>query len=610
MVASLDHRGPDDKGCAQFTAMSGQSIGIGSTRLAIIDVSQAGHQPMDGPTGTTHLVYNGEIYNYRELRAELSEDGTPWRSQTDSEVILRAYARWGVAFLPRLRGMFAFGIWDSKREQLLVARDPFGIKPLYYYSCGGTFAFASEVRALLESGLVPRKLSPQGLTSYLQFGSVAGPLTVVDGVRSLPPGHCLTVKPDGDHLRFEEKSYVEDLFNQSKAGQVSDREEAVATLRSKLEESIRLHLVSDVSLAAFLSGGIDSSAIVGLMSRVTSDRPRTFTVVFDEKEFSEQSYARIVARRFGTEHQEVPVAEGQLLAMLPDALAAMDQPTMDGINTYVISKAVKEAGITVALSGLGGDELFAGYPSFRRARRLRKLAAIPAPVRTAVARTGNAVMGGSVQRRKAWDLLAGGGTPYSAYSASRRVFGDSEISGLLCENGVNPLLEAIDRDGIDSQSFDAINAVSLFELQGYMANTLLRDTDQMSMAHSLEARVPFVDIDIVSFVLGLPGEWKIDGPRPKPLLLDALGDLLPEEIWRRPKMGFTFPFDRWMRSALKPEIDKTFDQPGKLEEAGVAGSFARDIWNRFLNNPSKERWSRPWSLHVLKRWCEINGVRL
>jgi asparagine synthase (glutamine-hydrolysing) len=432
---------------------------------------------------------------------------------------------------------------------------------------------------------------------------------MVDGVRSLPPGHYLAVRVEGDHLQFEEKSYVENLFNQTEAGRISDRDEAVATLRSKLEESIRLHLVSDVPLAAFLSGGIDSSAIVGLMSRVTSDRPRTFTVVFDEKEFSEQSYARLVARRFGTEHHEVPVSEKQLLAMLPDALAAMDQPTMDGINTYVISKAVKEAGVAVALSGLGGDELFAGYPSFRRARRLRGLAAIPAPLRTAAARTGNAVMGGSVQRRKAWDLLAGGATPYSAYSVSRRLFGDSEISGLL-RNGVHPLEEPLDADGSNSQALDAINAVSLFEMQGYMANTLLRDTDQMSMAHSLEARVPFVDIDIVSFVLGLPGEWKMDGPRPKPLLLDALGDLLPEEIWKRPKMGFTFPFDRWIRSALKPEIDNTFDQPGKLEEAGVAGSFARDIWNRFLNNPSKERWSRPWSLHVLKRWCEINGVRL
>jgi asparagine synthase (glutamine-hydrolysing) len=297
------------------------------------------------------------------------------------------------------------------------------------------------------------------------------------------------------------------------------------------------------------------------------------------------------------------------LNMLPGALASMDQPTMDGVNSYVISRAVKQAGITVALSGLGGDELFAGYPSFHRQRRLQKMKGIPRSLRTAAASVGRTVLGASVHHRKAWDLLAGGATATHTYTVSRRLFSEEEIAGLLGKNATQAERLAQRSCSAEVERRDPLNAISLYELQGYMANTLLRDTDQMSMAHSLEVRVPFVDSVVATFVLSLPGKWKMDGVRPKPLLLDALGDLLPEEVWRRPKMGFTLPFEKWMRSALTTQLDAAFLPQGGLDRLGISKSAA-DIWQTFKNTPHRERWSRPWALYVLNRWCEINSVSL
>ena len=595
---------------------------LGNTRLAIIDPSPVGHMPMHDPETGNWITYNGEIYNFRELREELGGgDGetrrrgdaaigqgrdSEWKSQSDTEVILRAYGKWGTDCLNKLRGMFAFAIWDANLNQLLIARDGFGIKPLYYHATTDTMVFASEVRTLLASGLAPRELSREGLESYLRFGSIESPLTIIKGVRSLSPGHYLVVKHDEKGLRVREHAYATELAVQAANSKVTDYRDAVRLLRTTLEDSVRSHLVSDVPLGAFLSGGIDSSALVALMSRVAQGRPRTFTVVFEEEEFSEKSFARMVADRFGTQHCEVTLSEESLLHMLPEALAAMDQPTIDGINTYVISEAVKEAGITVALSGLGGDELFAGYPSFRRARQLRNLHVIPSPLRKAVAWAGESAFGGSVQQRKAWRLLHAGGTPQSTYTISRQLFSWEEIGALMGNCGLRIADRGFPESGVDIP-VDAINTVSLCELQGYMANTLLRDTDQMSMAHSLEVRVPFVDKEVVSLVLGLKGKWKLNGARAKPLLLDAVWDLLPEEIWRRRKMGFVLPFERWMHTVLRAEMLETFSDGSSLKAVGVSES-GRAIWQSFDRTPRKERWARPWALYVLKRWCELNDV--
>lgn len=569
------------------------------------------------------IVYNGEIYNYRELRDALDEPQSTqqtqtaphWFSNTDTEVVLRAYREWGTECLKKFRGMFAFAIWDSEQETLILARDPFGIKPLYYFQNNELFLFASEIRALLASGLVPKQLSPDGLASYLQFGSVQDPLTIIGGVDSLIAGHYLMVSLRDHKIRVESAPYAGDLF--TRLPETRDRSEAVGILRSLLEESVRLHLVSDVPIGAFLSGGIDSSAVVSLMSHVAKERPQTFTVSFPEEEFSERKHAQSVVRKFGTRHHDIQLSAEELLKMLPDSLAAMDQPTMDGINTYVISKAVKDTGIAVALSGLGGDEFFAGYPSFRRAEQLKRLEVVPAVVRRVAARTGKILRGSSVQYRKAWELLASGGDARRVYQTSRQLFAPDEISAMSANyqrsrarNQSSDLKDHQLMSDFPRSAFiesDTINTVSVCELRGYMANTLLRDTDQMSMAHALEIRVPFIDPVVASFVLRIPGKWKLDSARPKPLLLDALRDLLPDDVWRRPKMGFTLPFERWMHSILKTDLDEAF-YGEDLADLGLDPEFARAVWRTFSTSPRKERWSRPWALFVFRRWCELNEV--
>jgi len=557
------------------------------------------------------LTYNGECYNYLELRRELGEPAGGWRSRTDTEVVLRAYERWGVASFGKLRGMFALALWDARRRSLILARDPFGIKPLYYYRTDKLFVFASELRALLAGGLVPHRLSGAGLVSYLRAGAVASPETILEGVRSLPPGHFMMVEPRADGtLATEEIAYAEDLFSGVGAPKLANRTEAVELLRTTLEESVRLHMASDVPLGLFLSGGIDSSALVALMSRVTRERPKTFSVVFAEKKFTEAAHAGVVAEKFKTEHHEILLSGRRLLELLPGAIGAADQPTMDGVNTYVVSKAVKDAGITVALSGLGGDELFAGYPTFRRALRLRQVARVPRPLRRGVAAVGGAFFNHSVQRKKFWRLLASDADAAATYAISRELFPEpaSLLSGGEGFTSVKSGTACDPKLPLPAQ--DPINAVSVYELRGYMANTLLRDTDCMSMAHSLEVRVPFVDVEIVRFVLGLPGAWKLNGGRSKPLLQDALGDLLPSGVAHRPKMGFTLPFEDWMQSRLRDGIETTFADESQFESIGLRPEAVRDVWRRFLHAPQRVGWSRPWALYVLGRWCAQHRVTL
>ena len=610
MNAALRHRGPDDSGSVELKSESGETIGyLGNTRLAIIDTSPAGHMPMHDPDTGNWITYNGETYNFRQLRTEIGDEFGPWRSNTDTEVVLRAYRKWGIEAFGKLRGMFALAIWDNAKQKLVIARDRFGIKPLYYYVGSNdespSLVFASEIRALLASEQVPRKLSNSAVKSYLQFGSVQAPLTIIENVRSLVPGQCLTVSATAS------SSFNVELLPFAIPADNSlpkSRPEAKAQLRTILEDSVRHHLVSDVPIGVFLSGGMDSSAIVALMSRVSPERPNTFSVVFSEQQFSEASHSRVVAEKFKTDHCEVELSETALLASLPQAIAALDQPSMDGINTYVVSKAVKEAGVTVALSGLGGDELFGGYPSFRRALTVQATNRMTKRLLKAVAPIGQRAQNGSAPRDKFWQLAAGDGSAASVYSISRQLFSDATVKSLSAA-GDNGLGVRLHSNGYS----DTFNAISKLELEGYMANTLLRDTDAMSMAHSLEVRVPFVDPVVAEFVLGLPGAWKVNGDTgavPKPLLADVLTDLLPGEFLKRKKMGFTLPFEKWMCRHLREEISCAFADDDRLTSAGVKPKVTAEIWQRFLRSPKAVGWSRPWSLYVLAKWCEINQVSL
>lgn len=615
MMRALNHRGPDDRGIWLAPESGKGSVGLANTRLAIIDLSPAGHQPMLDQERGVCLTYNGEIYNFQDVRAELADDARPWNSHTDTEVVLRAYERWGIESLSKFRGMFALAIWDQEREELLLARDPLGIKPLYYYRTENLFVFASEIRALLASGMVPRKLSREGLASYLERGSVEAPATIIDGVRSLMPGEYLRISAQSSALHAEGAVYPEHAGGKERVSPPPDRDAAVRLLREILADSVRRHLISDVPLGVFLSGGIDSSALVALMSEVAPERVKSFSVIFAEEKFSEASHARLVAAKYGTEHREIPLGEDGLLAMLPGALEAIDQPTMDGINTYVVSKSVREAGITVALSGLGGDELFAGYSTFHRGQQLRSLSRVPRDLRRAAAAVGGSLLARSVQQRKFWELMASDASPRAAYDVTRQLFGAAQVRALMlgAEEAVSlsrAIASPVEIACEDDERDDPVNAVSRCELRGYMVNTLLRDTDFMSMAHSLEVRVPFVDRVVVDFVLGLPGHWKLNGGRAKPLLQDALHPLLPAEITDRPKMGFMLPFENWMQSRLREELDGVFADEARLRGAGINPRAAVETWRRFLKEPRRVGWTRPWSIYVLARWSGLHGVTL
>ncbi|HKE59410.1 MAG TPA: asparagine synthase (glutamine-hydrolyzing), partial [Pyrinomonadaceae bacterium] len=599
-------RGPDDQGTADLKVESVGPVGcLGNTRLAILDTSSAGHQPMNDRESGNWLTYNGETYNFQQLQREIADEPGAWRSQTDTEVVLRAYRKWGIESFARLRGMFALAIWDAAKQELLLARDRFGIKPLYYATTDGNgLIFASEIRAILASGLVSRRLSHAAISSYLAYGSVQAPLTIVDGVKSLMPGQFLRVSSRaGDPLKLETGSFADG--NQFPVeNRLRNREEAVVKLRAELEESVRLHLVSDVPLGVFLSGGMDSSALVALMSRVSNDKPKTFSVVFDEEKFSEASRAKAVAAKFETDHREVRLTEERMFQMLPAAISALDQPSMDGINSYVVSKAVKEAGVTVALSGLGGDELFAGYPSFRRALKLQTTSALTRSLLRMASGTGRSVLNGSVKRSKFWQLAASDGQPADVYRITRQLFSPEAIKQLA-------QIPAGDNCEHPVQSADTINAVSELEMQGYMANTLLRDTDAMSMAHSLEVRVPIVDTNVVSYVQSLPGAWKLNGNGnriPKPLLADALQDLLDRDFIARPKMGFTLPFEAWLQSRLAPEVSDLFAGRQQLIDSGLDANSVVQVWRDFSRAPEAVGWSRPWSLYILSKWCVLNEV--
>ncbi len=606
---TLAHRGPDDAGTVIIDGGVGEpyQIGFAHTRLSIIDLSQLGHQPMQDTASGNCIVFNGEIYNFRELRHDLVEKGVEFRSQSDTEVVLAAYRIWGEDCLLRLRGMFAFALWDAQRKRLVIARDPMGIKPLYYYQSAERFLFASEVRTLLQTGLVPRKIDASGALSYLAFGSVYEPWTIVEGVRAVTPGHVLTWEQGSLSVR-EYWSILPDSGD--RFGVTSRNGAGTGRLPEILRDSVLSHLVSDVPVGVFLSGGIDSSSLVAIMHQ-NGVRANTFSLVFQEEEFNEAPYSRAVARRFETEHLEIPVSQEDTLALLPEALRAMDQPTIDGINTYLVSAKTRAAGVKVALTGLGADEMFGGYSNFRRVPKMERIAArlnrLPALARRPLAASVAMVARRSDRHRKLADLAAAEESFVHPYFLVRELFANSEQRGLFRSDeyeAVRLSLEDVLRASIArSSTLDPVNRVSYLESHWYMRNTLLRDSDFMSMAHGLELRVPFLDRPLVEACLRIPGKRKLQGAMPKSLLLASLGVELPDEIVKRPKLGFTFPFERWLRGEMRPIVENALLSK-ESDHTSLNPDAVRGIWNRFLAGGTS--WSRPWSLFVLKRWCEQN----
>jgi len=540
-------RGPDGEG---FWIAPDGGIALGHRRLAIIDLSETGAQPMAYEAGRYRLVFNGEIYNYKELRAALEHDGARFASTSDSEVILALYAREGTAMLGKLRGMFALAIWDALARRLVLARDPYGIKPLYFVDQDGWLQFASQVKALEAGGRVGRELDPGAVAGFLLWGSVPEPRTIRKAVRAVPAGHVLVVE-DG---RVGHPQAFRDLRVFETAPRVDVAE--------ALEDSVRAHLVADVPVAVFLSAGIDSGVIAALAKRAAGDQLTTLTMRFAElagTPSDEGPEAAAIARALGTRHVERTLTQDDLRGLWPKVLAAMDQPSVDGVNTYVVSRVAHEAGFKVVLSGLGGDELFGGYVSFRdvpawarRAHALARFPGLPAAWNALTRRFGRS-------RPKLSGLLRYGSSIPGAYFIRRGIFLPEELPGILGENlavaGLlesDPVLAAQAAIGSAPAANDPWIAVHLMESTLFMRNQLLRDSDWASMAHSLELRVPFVDIRLRDQIAAL--EFEPARRAGKGAIARVCAPELPAAVASRAKTGFTIPIARALADSNAPAL--------------------------------------------------------
>jgi asparagine synthase (glutamine-hydrolysing) len=511
------------------------------------------------------------------LRTEL---GGEFNSQSDTEVLLRAYERWGVQCLDKLVGMFAFAIWDHKKEALFIARDRLGIKPLYYNIQGKQLAFASEMRSLLASGFIEKSINPSGLYHYLSFGHCHAPL--IDSARELQPGHYLWIDKNGD---WEEKEYW-NPFSQKEPSALPPHEE----VKNIIEQAIACRRISDVPLGAFLSGGIDSSVVVGNLAKVSDDPVTTLTVGFAEKQFDESEFAQQIADRFKTQHHALRLSG--------------EQPTMDGINTYLISRSAHEIGLKVVLSGLGGDELFGGYPSFKLIPKLRQAQVIPkALLKWAAGLNKSLFPSDASTKMEHW--AQGKFSGAHEYFLIRALFCQDPVAKLFAD----PKLAAteIKKDYQRTQTLqsakcdDLFNHISYMETFHYLQNMLLRDVDMMSMAHPVEIRVPFMDHRLVELMFRLPGKEKGSN---KSLLVNSMKSLLPQSVGQRKKMGFTFPFEIWMRGALRGQIEPVLLSNMKQLDGLLDQRAVEEVWNDFLAR--KISWARPWALYVLKSWVNKN----
>jgi asparagine synthase (glutamine-hydrolysing) len=589
--AALAHRGPDGHGSA---ALDDGRLLFVHRRLAIIDPSDGGAQPMSTPDGRYTIIFNGEIYNHRDLRRALAATGVRFVTQSDTEVLMRLVIESGPAGLAKARGMFAFALWDAIERTLLVARDRFGIKPLYLSARRGDIALASEIRTLLASDLCERDVDPAGVLAFLRWGAIPGTLTWLRGVQAVEPGAWMQWGADRT-LRTGRFADVRNVWSEASAGAPSTEEELRARTREAVEDSVRAHLVADVPVGFFLSGGIDSGALVATAAAQRADL-HTFTVVFDEASHSEEPFARAVAEQFGTSHHTLRVDPHSMLDQWTDILGHMDQPTIDGINSYFVSRAVAAHGVKAVISGIGGDELFGGYPAFRRVPRGTRLSLLPRPLRA----LGNRLAGapGSWRSHKLQHATAHADSVFELYRAVRGWTMPSEMAGIA-----GPALEGAETvDRADHAETHAVGArdagvhatVARLESTMYLRQQLLRDADVMSMAHGLELRVPLVDHELAGAV------WPDLGAYPsllrgKQLLVDVLQQPLPDAVVLRPKQGFTLPFEHWIDGPVSDFVASGLSLGAR--DGWLAPSAPSEVMKAWKSRSC--HWSRPWGLAVL-----------
>lgn len=585
LQSSLRHRGPDDQGA--FVDPSGVAAMV-QTRLAILDLSNAGHQPMHSKDGRYVIVFNGEIYNYRLLREELLQSGFRFVGDSDTEVLLALYGRDGQACVDSLKGMFAFAIWDTLDKTLFLARDPLGIKPLYIWQESGVIAFASEVRALLETSIAPRRLNQQALADYLRLGSVQEPETLIQNIVVLPAGQTLFWKNgSGSRARYWQSTFVQ----KGSAEGIYDTQSAVQLTSDGLKESIDRHFVSDVPVGIFLSGGIDSTSLVSLARSRGHDNLQTFCISFDQQEFNEGELAKKTAAHFGTKHSDWRITGSDGRRLIEQYLVAMDQPSNDGFNTFCVSKLAHDHGMKVVLSGLGGDELFGGYPSFQT---IPRLVAMHQNISRIHGRVPAALLMRNLSRNNRWkrlaDYLESDGSVLHAWRATRGFFTDAEVDRLTQWITQSPASYDVGNRQttwcsalLSNKHESTADQISRCEIQGYMRNQLLRDSDVMSMAWGLELRVPFVDRTLMDKVTTIHSSIRLRAG--KQLLREAVPEI-PEWILKQPKRGFRFPFEEWACTSWAGMISEL--QPQLPVRCGA--------WHRF------------WSLFVLRHFLATNHI--
>ena len=576
LQAELEHRGPDDRGT--YISRDGRA-GILQTRLAIIDLSPAGHQPMFAAEGRYAIVFNGEIYNFRALAAALVEKGFQLKTQSDTEVILLLYHLLGVDCLRELRGMFAFAIWDDVEKTCFIARDPLGIKPLYYHAdTAGSLAFASELRALRRTGIAGEELDPEAVAAFFQHGSVPEPRTLLRSVRCLEAGHWLRWR-NGE---IESRSYWSlPIGNGAVSANPLAAGEDTAVVRAALLDSVQHHFVSDVPVGLFLSGGLDSTALLALSQLLGHDGLHTYSISFDEAEFNEGDVAQRTARHFGSKHTDSRLTGAGARDLFAKFLQRLDQPSVDGFNTFAVSRVAHECGAKVVLSGLGGDELFGGYPSFSRVPEMLRLSRVLGPLRPAVAAAIRSMTGASRLGRFG-EFLAAPPSVDGAMSALRGIFPRSEAQALARHFALNADAFAKRDDAARAlQSGDPRDAVSAHEISHYMRNQLLRDSDVASMAWGLELRVPLVDRALIEVLARIPADRRLQ-PQ-KAMLVEAVPEI-PEWVTRGMKRGFSFPFEKWLEREWRDLFAGTLNP--------VAGVCAVS-------------WYQRWSLFVFRHWLEM-----
>ncbi len=572
MRDSMAHGGPDDEG---LYIDRDNGIALGHRRLSIIDLSPLGHQPMCNEKEDIWLTYNGEIYNFMELRQELANRGYKFQSQSDTEVIIKAYGEWGEEAFKKLIGMFAFCIYDKKRDMIYLVRDHAGIKPVYYSISNNNLIFASEVK-VFKTFNKEWEENPDWKTYFLIFGHMPEPYTTLKDVYMLPKGSFL--KFDLKTKKYSICEYESIKFTD----EIRNSEDAISGVRDLFTKAVQRHLISDAPIGVFLSGGIDSSLITLIASQFQGENLRTLSIVFNEKEYSEEKYQNLIVDKIHSKHRSYLVTEKDFINHLDDIFSAMDQPTVDGINTYFVSKCAKEEGLKAVLSGLGGDELFGGYPSFQRIDKVWFLRKSNLKV------FFNLFKYSKNDKFKKLSFL-GIDNPLKYYLLFRGLFSVDTTARILEISGkeIEDVLKKVYIE--DSYGMGSKNFVSFLESDLYMKNQILKDIDFMSMWHSVETRVPYIDKDFMKFIFSVNENIKFKDGTKKVLLSKAFENLLPVEIGNREKMGFTFPFQIWMRNNMGTLVDfipkgnKTIDDITKNFEEG------------------KLHWSRLWALAVLGR---------